>query len=114
MCSSRLGCSAGKRSRKPRAPRFERASDSSTPAPRRKHPWTSSWSSSAARAWSRTLITPHEVERVKGELLALLDEDSHNEERILGRLSQIRCETGIQVHSALLLILTHLMMDEEE
>ena len=60
------------------------------------------------------MITPHEVDRVKGELLALLDEDSHNEERILGRLSQIRSETGIQVHSALLLILTHLMMDEEE
>jgi len=60
------------------------------------------------------LITPHEVEQVKGELLALLDEDSHNEQRILDRLSQIRCETGIQVHSALLLILTHLMMDEEE
>jgi len=51
---------------------------------------------------------------VKGELLALLDEDSHNEQRILGRLSQIRSETGVQVHSALLLILTHLMMEEEE
>ena len=60
------------------------------------------------------MITPHEVERVKGELVALLDEDSHNEHRILGRLTQIRSETGIQVHSALLLILTRLLMDEEE
>ena len=60
------------------------------------------------------MIAANEVERVKGELLALLDEDSHNEQRILDRLSQIRSETGIEVHSALLLILTHLMMDEEE
>jgi diguanylate cyclase (GGDEF)-like protein len=54
------------------------------------------------------------VERVKGELLALLDEDTHNEERILHRLSQIHAETGIQVHAALLLILTRLLMEEEE
>ncbi len=60
------------------------------------------------------MITAHEVERVKGELLALLDEDTHNEERILHRLSQIHAETGIQVHSALLLILTRLLMEEEE
>jgi diguanylate cyclase (GGDEF)-like protein len=60
------------------------------------------------------LITTQEVEQVKGELLALLDEDSHNEQRILDRLSQIRSETGIQIHSALLLILTHLMLEEEE
>lgn len=60
------------------------------------------------------MITPQEVGRVKGELLALLDEDTHNEERILSRLSQVHTETGIQVHSALLLILTHLMLEEEE
>ncbi|HEV8336755.1 MAG TPA: diguanylate cyclase [Candidatus Polarisedimenticolia bacterium] len=60
------------------------------------------------------MITVDEVERVKGELLALLDEDTHNEERILNRLSQIRAETGIQVHAALLLILTRLLMEEEE
>jgi diguanylate cyclase (GGDEF)-like protein len=60
------------------------------------------------------MITPHEIERVKGELVALLDEDSHNEHRILGRLAQIRSETGIEVHSALLLIVTRLSMDEEE
>jgi diguanylate cyclase (GGDEF)-like protein len=60
------------------------------------------------------LITANEVERVKGELLALLDEDTHNEERILHRLSQIHAETGIQVHAALLLILTRLLMEEEE
>jgi len=60
------------------------------------------------------VITVDEVERVKGELLALLDEDTHNEERILNRLSQIRAETGIQVHAALLLILTRLLMEEEE
>jgi diguanylate cyclase (GGDEF)-like protein len=60
------------------------------------------------------VIAAHEVDRVKGELVALLDEDSHNEQRILERLSQIRSETGIEVHAALLLILTHLTMDEEE
>jgi len=60
------------------------------------------------------LIAPNEVERVKGELLVLLDEDTHNEERILQRLSQIHAETGIQVHAALLLILTRLLMEEEE
>jgi len=60
------------------------------------------------------LIAPDEVERVKGELLALLDEDTHNEERILQRLSQIHAETGIEVHAALLLILTRLLMEEEE
>ncbi len=60
------------------------------------------------------MIAPDEVERVKGELLALLDEDTHNEERILQRLSQIRAETGIEVHAALLLILTRLLMEEEE
>ena len=60
------------------------------------------------------MIAPDEVERVKGELLALLDEDTHNEERILQRLSQIHAETGIEVHAALLLILTRLLMEEEE
>ena len=60
------------------------------------------------------MITANEVERVKGELLALLDEDTHNEERILHRLSQIHAETGIQIHAALLLILTRLQMEEEE
>ena len=60
------------------------------------------------------MIAPDEVERVKGELLALLDEDTHNEERILQRLSQIRAETGIEVHAALLLILTRLLMEEDE
>ena len=60
------------------------------------------------------MITQQEVDRVKGDLLTLLDEDTHNEERILQRLSQIRSEKGIHVHSALLLILTHLMLDEEE
>ena len=60
------------------------------------------------------MIAPDEVERVKGELLALLDEDSHNEHRLLERLSQIRTETGVQVHAALMMVLTHLAMDEEE
>lgn len=60
------------------------------------------------------MIAPDEVERVKGELLALLDEDSHNEHRLLERLSQIRAETGVQVHAALMMVLTHLTMDEEE
>ncbi|HEU5181082.1 MAG TPA: diguanylate cyclase [Candidatus Polarisedimenticolia bacterium] len=60
------------------------------------------------------MITPDEVERVKGVLLALLDEDSHNEHRLLSRLSQIRAETGVQVHAALMMVLTHLTMDEEE
>jgi diguanylate cyclase (GGDEF)-like protein len=60
------------------------------------------------------MITLQEVDRVKGELLALLDEDTHNEKRILERLAQIHAETGIQVHAALLLILTRLLLEEEE
>jgi len=60
------------------------------------------------------VITAQEFDRVKIELLTLLDEDTHNEEKILRRLSQIHGETGIQVHSALLLALTHEMMEEAE
>ena len=45
-------------------------------------------------------------------LLAALQEDAHNEERILRRLDQIRTEEGIQVYAALLLILTGMPFEE--
>ena len=60
------------------------------------------------------MITLDEAERYKEELLAVLKEDAHNEERILKRLDQIRTQSGLQAYAALLLILTHLAFDESE
>ncbi|MFQ5878027.1 MAG: diguanylate cyclase [Acidobacteriota bacterium] len=60
------------------------------------------------------MITLGEAERYKEELLAVLKEDAHNEERILKRLDQIRTQSGLQAYAALLLILTHLAFDESE
>jgi diguanylate cyclase (GGDEF)-like protein len=60
------------------------------------------------------LITLEEAARYKDELLGILQEDAHNEERILRRLDQIRTQSGIQVYAALLLILTSLPFEEGE
>jgi diguanylate cyclase (GGDEF)-like protein len=60
------------------------------------------------------VITLDEAARYKEELLAVLQEDAHNEERILKRLDQIRTQSGLQVYAALLLILTHLAFEESE
>ncbi len=60
------------------------------------------------------MITLEDAARYKEELLAVLQEDAHNEERILKRLDQIRTQSGLQVYAALLLIVTHLAFEESE
>lgn len=60
------------------------------------------------------MIGPEEAARYRDELIAALQEDAHNEERILRRLDQIRTEEGIQAYSALLLILTRMPFEESE
>ncbi|HKN46711.1 MAG TPA: diguanylate cyclase [Candidatus Polarisedimenticolia bacterium] len=60
------------------------------------------------------MITLEEASRYKDELIAVLQEDAHNEEKILKRLEQIRTQSGLQAYAALLLILTHLPFEESE
>lgn len=60
------------------------------------------------------MIALDEATRFRDELLAALQEDAHNEERILRRLDQIRTEEGIQAYAALLLILTGMPFEEAE
>jgi len=60
------------------------------------------------------MISLEEATRYKEELVGILQEDAHNEERILRRLDQIRTQSGIQVYAALLLILTGLAFEESE
>jgi diguanylate cyclase (GGDEF)-like protein len=60
------------------------------------------------------MIRAEEAARYRDELLDALQEDAHNEERILRRLDQIRAEEGIQVYAALLLILTRMQFEESE
>lgn len=60
-------------------------------------------------------MIPHEqVERLKDELLSVLQEDAHNSERLLTRLEAISRENGVEAHAALLMILTQLSFDEGE
>jgi diguanylate cyclase (GGDEF)-like protein len=59
------------------------------------------------------VITREDAERLRDQLLRLLDEDAHNTERLLRRLDSLTRETGIGAHGALLLILTHLTFEEE-
>ncbi|MCZ6695268.1 MAG: GGDEF domain-containing protein, partial [Acidobacteria bacterium] len=60
------------------------------------------------------MITLEEAARYKEELLAVLKEDAHNEERLLKSLDQIRTQSGLQAYAALLLILTRLPFEEAE
>src|SRR5437867_1239386 len=60
------------------------------------------------------MITLEEATRYKDELEAALQEDAHNEERILKRLDQIRTQGGVQAYSALLLVLTQQAFEEAE
>jgi len=60
------------------------------------------------------MISPEEATRYRDELVAVLQEDAHNEERILHRLDQIRARGGIRAYAALLLILTRLPFEEGE
>ena len=60
------------------------------------------------------MITLEEAARYKDELLGILREDAHNEERILKRLDQIRTQSGLHAYAALLLILTGMPFEESE
>jgi diguanylate cyclase (GGDEF)-like protein len=60
------------------------------------------------------VIAPEIAARYRDELLGVLQEDAHNEQRILRRLDQIRAEEGISAYAALLLVLTGMAFDETE
>jgi diguanylate cyclase (GGDEF)-like protein len=60
------------------------------------------------------MITREEVDRLRDELVRVLDEDAHNTQRLVGRLEAISHETGIGAHAAMILILTQLGFDEPE
>jgi GGDEF domain-containing protein len=60
------------------------------------------------------VIAPEVAARYRDELLSVLQEDAHNEQRILRRLDQIRAEEGISAYAALLLVLTGMAFDETE
>lgn len=60
------------------------------------------------------MVDPQESARIRQQLLSLLDEDLHNEKRLLEELEHISAETGIHAHAALLLSLTHLPFEESE
>ena len=60
------------------------------------------------------VITREEADRLRDQLLAVLEEDAHNAERLLARLEAISTETGIGAHAALLLILCRLAFEDGE
>lgn len=60
------------------------------------------------------MIAAEVAARYRDELLSVLQEDAHNEQRILRRLDQIRAEEGISAYAALLLVLTGMAFDETE
>lgn len=60
------------------------------------------------------MITREEAEGLRDRLLAVLEEDAHNTQRLVARLDAIGRESGVGAHAALLLILTHLSFEEEE
>jgi len=60
------------------------------------------------------MINRREADLIRDRLLAVLDEDARNTQRLLSRLDSITDESGVSAHSALLLILTHLAVEEEE
>jgi diguanylate cyclase (GGDEF)-like protein len=60
------------------------------------------------------MITREEADRLRDQLLGVLEEDAHNTERLLARLDAISTETGIGAHAALLLILCRLPFEDGE
>ncbi|HKQ59983.1 MAG TPA: diguanylate cyclase [Candidatus Polarisedimenticolaceae bacterium] len=60
------------------------------------------------------MITREEADQLRDKLLAVLAEDAHNTERLLGRLDALTHESGVGAHAALLLILTHLAFSESD
>src|SRR6185503_12386637 len=66
-----------------------------------------------ARARGRAM-TADDRDGIVEQLQAVLAEDTQNGERLLGRLELLRQETGLGAHAALLLVLTHLRMEDDE
>jgi len=60
------------------------------------------------------LISREEVERLREQLVQILEEDASNTDRLLARLQSVSDESGIGAHAGLLLILTHLPFEETE
>ena len=60
------------------------------------------------------MITRAEAQKLRDELLGVLGEDACNTELLLSRLDSITRESGIGAHAALLLVLTHLTLDNAE
>jgi diguanylate cyclase (GGDEF)-like protein len=60
------------------------------------------------------MITRADAELLRERLLAVLEEDAHNADRLLARLESLTGESGISAHAALLLILTRLGFEEEQ
>ena len=60
------------------------------------------------------MIPKEEVERLKDELLELLQEDAHNQKRLVDRLDALSRENGVGAHAMLLTILTGLAVEESE
>jgi diguanylate cyclase (GGDEF)-like protein len=60
------------------------------------------------------MVDLQESSRIRQHLIGLLDEDLHNQNRLLVELSHISAETGIHAHAALLMALTHLPFEESE
>ncbi|HXV75447.1 MAG TPA: diguanylate cyclase [Candidatus Polarisedimenticolaceae bacterium] len=60
------------------------------------------------------MITREEIERVRDDLIRLVDEDAYNTRRLLDRLESIAQESGVGAHAALITILTRLVFDEAE
>lgn len=60
------------------------------------------------------MIGMEEALGLKERLLSLLDEDASNQERLVERLDGIRGESGVEAHSALMLILTGQGFEEAE
>jgi len=60
------------------------------------------------------VISMEQADRLRDELLGVLEEDAHNTQRLLARLDSISRESGSSAYAALLLILTCLPFEEQE
>lgn len=60
------------------------------------------------------MIRREDLERERDGLVALLNEDARNTERLLNRLEALESERGVELHGALLLALTGLAFDARE
>lgn len=60
------------------------------------------------------MITREQAERLKADLLALLEEDAFNAERLVARLDALTRERGVDAHAALLMVLCRLAFPEDE